>query len=1313
MKLLGDLGSNPVQAHIEMRFQRVANAQQQLEAVLDDLQAQEFDPARSRVLVFVRTKRQAEETTLALKTLAGERSLAWAGQVDFFHAGLDGHDRDDKYEAYKPAPPGKPAAPDADQTVVLVATKAFGMGMDIGNIHYLYHLGPSSTFEDFLQEVGRAGRDEAMRKQAKFVAGRPIRAMCVITNEDFGKLRDLQHHSDLSWDYLARVQEQVHTYVKRFRTLAVGGAAFPLPLDLGAENTGPDGSAEANTKFRLALHWLEELGRLHLGMYTPASLPIRLLEQPNYHPLTNPVERQEVVEFVARMHASPLCEGNELLLPVAELLGLAKKRRWFELTRLLYQAQRAKALCIERHLTLTSTDLRQAELAGWRNQKGCAAGKLPLVEAVFALARKLLDGVRPGQQRSIDSNELDRWIREIGDEQFRPWRLYWQEVDTKSNRKLLTEVAHKKLLTDWQKKRAKFALNIIRLLPHARVQSELSHRNRREPQVVQLIYNGAQQDKAWEQPLRELQANLTKLLTHVVEKGETRFNYADLVLTLGLEDAAPDYLNNLLFLARALGYLRSSGSLVPMGIELFLDNLTTPDRRDQASADYRVSVAFEEGLRLKELRLIALQCLANLKTPARQDAFIKRYFQGDSSEALLKLLEEYLPENHPSLAAFQKEALRKDEKNLNQQQREVYEAPLEENMQVLAGPGSGKTHTLTLRVARLVQKEKVPPEQILVLAYNRAVVVELKERLGKLFRALGYGRLIQRLHVHTFHSICRRCLGAELDGRDFDEWGPQLEAALDQAPGLLERKLGPIRYVFVDEFQDITEQRLHLLQRLAPPALAGLPKGDEAAVRICVIGDPNQSIYGYERVKEGGAMSPVPYYQAFEKSYAPTTRYLSNNYRSYPAILSEAAKILEANEVLFEAMPALEALRQPTHQRAYCEVVDCQTKPTDWKAKVRELLTEEYEPGKPYQQVAVMLRSNDEVFRAFNELRRTNLPTDIAVRIQGNGTSPLASREFQYMFESLQATPTAVLRPGFVERIAKRKDRAVAEYGHVWDTYSLELAVCLAAEFQEMHEGEATYQDLQEFIQELARKDDGHFAKLYEKQYDKYLAKAGTAKRRREVVLTTMHKVKGLEFDAVIIPPSLADFGLDKRTREPADNLTDLVQEERRLFYVAYTRARYRLMVLQHEREAAVAAEQVFEPNEAAQKRGYAIREGDGKMQLYWWAQAEPFFDELHTRIFAEIKVGDPITLIKDKFDRWMLSWNNRFVGRLGFDAAAKLPDRTRLEGLLVSNIKRFTLAESLTYDAKYNKTYTDKWGPTARERGYIYTVDFAGYYQT
>jgi ATP-dependent DNA helicase RecQ len=1293
-----------------MRFVAVANERQQLETILDDLldPAQAFDPARSRVLIFVRTRRKAEETTQALKTMAEERNLPWAGQVDFFHAGLDGIDRGDKYEAYKPAKShkaGQPIRKADDETVVLVATKAFGMGMDIGNIHYLYHLGPSSTFEDFLQEVGRAGRDEAMRQRAGFVTGRPIRAMCVATRDAFDKLRGLQHSGDLSWGYLGRAQEMVHRYVARFRPVeARPTEAFPLPLDLAAEDHGEDGSAEASTKFRLALHWLEQLKRIRLGMYTPASLPILLLETPNYSRLEL-TERREVEKFVARLRASPHREGEELLLPVSELLTLSGKRRWPELTRLLYRAQRARALRIERDLTLTITELRRAELTAWRDQKNCATGRLPLVEAVFGMARQMLGPIRPGQQRSVDGNAWDELAREIADEHYQPRSLYWQELD-RNKRELNAVDARQKLVNDWQKKRAKFALKLVRLLPHTRVQTELNRRDTSKPRVVQLIYNGEPKASQWQPVLAELQARLYKMLAHVVKADQSKFNYAELVIALGLEDAPNDTLGNLLFLARALGYLRGSGSLVPMGIELFLHDVSPPDRSDQASEDYQVSLEFEEGLRLKVLRLMALQCLANLKDPTRQDGFIKRYFQCDGSGALLKLLEEFLPENHPSLAAFQKEALVKAEQELSDEQQLVYNAPVTSNLQVLAGPGAGKTKTLTLRVARLIESNIAKPEEILVLAYNRAVVVELKDRLSTLFRALGYGRLIQGLHVHTFHSLCKRCLRGALDNHEFDEWVPLLAQALDRTPGLLDRELGRIRYVFVDEFQDITALRLRLLQRLAPP------NAGSDGIRLCVIGDPNQSIYGYERQKEGGDIDPYPYYLQFHQLYQPQTLYLSNNYRSYPHIIETAAGMLAANTVRFKKLPSLKALRQPSHDRPYCEVFDCREKSVDWKAKLQEMLGEEYEHGKPYQQVAVMLRSNDEVLRAFNALRHETsqpgraLPPDVELRIQGISTSPLVSREFNHLFQALRVNPTAVLRPGYIERFKARKEQALAEFGHVWDHYLIHLAHCLLVEFNGAHDGEeATHQELLDFIQDLARKDDGHFAKLYEK----HIATIVPGQRRREVVFTTMHKVKGLEFDAVLLPPSFATFGLNKSTGEPDANLAELVEEERRLLYVAYTRARYRLIVLNYEREYAVAAgcSYILDDNEQ-KKVGRVVEPGIDKLFISWGGRSQRAYDFIRN----QVKIGEPVEVVREG-SRWLIYYQGTVVGQLRGGQLKPEPESDRLLGLAVAGVACYTLEESRAYDIKHNKSFTDdNWQVPAVTRGHIYLIDFAGYYK-
>ncbi|KAK4157047.1 P-loop containing nucleoside triphosphate hydrolase protein [Chaetomidium leptoderma] len=75
---------------------------------------------------------------------------------------------------------------------------------------------------------------------------------------------------------------------------------------------------------------------------------------------------------------------------------------------------------------------------------------------------------------------------------------------------------------------------------------------------------------------------------------------------------------------------------------------------------------------------------------------------------------------------------------------------------ILAGPGSGKTHTLTARVAWLVDHVGFRPEDVLVATFTVKASREMKERIGK---ALG-NRRENKLILGTFHSIARRYLAA-------------------------------------------------------------------------------------------------------------------------------------------------------------------------------------------------------------------------------------------------------------------------------------------------------------------------------------------------------------------------------------------------------------------------------------------------------------------------------------------------------------------------------------------------------------------------
>lgn len=94
---------------------------------------------------------------------------------------------------------------------------------------------------------------------------------------------------------------------------------------------------------------------------------------------------------------------------------------------------------------------------------------------------------------------------------------------------------------------------------------------------------------------------------------------------------------------------------------------------------------------------------------------------------------------------------------------------------ILAGAGSGKTKTLTHRIAYLIEEKKVSPERILAVTFTNKAAQEMRERIEKLLsqsEAAEYGALVLPPHIGTFHNICAKILRREIEvlgyGRNFN-----------------------------------------------------------------------------------------------------------------------------------------------------------------------------------------------------------------------------------------------------------------------------------------------------------------------------------------------------------------------------------------------------------------------------------------------------------------------------------------------------------------------------------------------------------------
>jgi ATP-dependent DNA helicase RecQ len=226
-----------------------------------------------------------------------------------------------------------------------------------------------------------------------------------------------------------------------------------------------------------------------------------------------------------------------------------------------------------------------------------------------------------------------------------------------------------------------------------------------------------------------------------------------------------------------------------------------------------------------------------------------------------------------------------------------------------------------------------------------------------------------------------------------------------------------------------------------------------------------------------------------------------------------------------------------------------------------------------------------------------------------------------------------------------------------------------------------------------------------------------------------MHKVKGIEYDAVLIPPSLSNFAM-KSTIDTKPNINDVFEEERRLYYVAYTRAKYKLIVIKWKKENALYNTipepiEIFTPEETKDKMGILMEEGIDKFTLYWGATN--FGGNSFSMIESNVRLGDKVTLKRrsqinqngSQFYIWEAFVNNKKVSKLSNNITNNLPDIDKISDLLVSSIYVHTYEETERSDAEWidkgrpferQRPYSAQWNEESKNRGYIYLIDFSGY---
>ena len=408
---------------------------------------------------------------------------------------------------------------------------------------------------------------------------------------------------------------------------------------------------------------------------------------------------------------------------------------------------------------------------------------------------------------------------------------------------------------------------------------------------------------------------------------------------------------------------------------------------------------------------------------------------------------------------------------------------------------------------------------------------------------------------------------------DFEDMLIQCRDLFMKRPDILKKWQEKFQYILVDEFQDVNQAQYDVVRMLAAPQ-----------DNLFVVGDDDQSVYGFRGAKPG-------IMKEFMKDYPKARQILLDvNYRSSGYIVKGALRVIGNNKIRFEKK--IEAFRKPDETVHVQEV----KYPVQEAEYVLERIREYREKGVSYTEMAVLYRTNVDA-RAMSELMMEyQIPFVMKEHLNNIYEHFIALDMISYLrlsqgeydrkyFLQIANRPNRYLtresmKTGNVSyeslrRYYRDKDWMVDRIDQLeWDMkmicdktpYAAIQYIRKRMGYDEFLKEYAAYrkissEDLFAVLEEIWQNSKGYgtIKEWFEhiESYGKMLKEQNKKNGEKEGVnLMTMHAAKGLEFDTVfVIEANEGSCPYKKATTD------EEIEEERRLFYVAMTRAKRKLVI--------------------------------------------------------------------------------------------------------------------------------------------------------
>ncbi len=1027
-------------------------------------------------------------------------------EAEYFHAGLDPSLKKRIQENFIEG-----------TTPIICATNAFGMGIDKDDVRLVIHADIPGSLENYLQEAGRAGRDSGA-------------AECILIFAE----QDIENQFRLS-SFSRLDQREIAQLLRGIRYAARGDQPVVLTagelLRLDVVDIDPEEISDADTRVRTAISWLERSGYLERN-------------------------ENDTRVFQGKPLVKDLTEAAEKIGTLD--LSTRQKDRWQAILAALMEAQQGFSADELAGLSAFGADKDDPDRET-ETQRVLRTLHDMAEQGVLSKETSLSAYMRYKVKNSADKHldcvcTLERDFLKILQEAA-------PDADAETPLALDLRLVNQQLLDMGHSYSTPHGLKLI-LYGLSRdgkglagQQGSIAARAKGSNRFSILLKRDWESLNNTVKVRQQAAGAVLRVMNRSISPG-TKAN-ASLLVEFTLEQLVEGLKRDLLLLPilkdplaaaeRALTFMHEQKIIdLQQGLAVFRQAMTIclnpeskkrryskddffPLKTHYTERNFQIHVMNEYARRALEKLGAAMHLVASYFNDEKKD-FVNRFFPGRG-----KMLKR---------ATSEQSYIRVVDDLKNDSQERIVSGRIENNMLVLAGPGAGKTRVVAHRVAFLLRVKRVRPGAILVLCFNRSAVMSLRRRLRELV-----GDDMKGVTTLTFHGLALRLTGRSLVATDRSippeeiNFSGEIREAIRLLKGETEvlgfgdmpprdALIGKISHILVDEYQDIDAEQYELVSLLSGRAL----KEKDQKMTILAVGDDDQNIYRFRGANVG-------FIRRFQEDYAAEVHYLVENYRSTANIIAATNALIARNRDRMKGAYPIEVNRGR------------KTLPAGGNLQFSDSVTR----GRVQK---IVVADGEEQARAVLEevLRLQKL--DGALELDQCAILGREWKDLELVRTVLEGEGIPVClnwgRDAAFPRLTKIRENAeVLEYlkeARLEEKRASSLLTFLPENTGDDNIWQANLRWLIGEWQEETKDIPQPVGAIEDFFYEALSEQGRTKNLGNGVFLSTVHSVKGLEFDHVFI---LGDSWQEKSGLE--------MEEERRLYYVGMSRARQTLHLMSLE----------------------------------------------------------------------------------------------------------------------------------------------------